>query len=551
MARKWLYIAAGIVAAFLLLVLLLPLFVNVNAYRPKIESLLETSLHRKVSLGTIHLSIFSGGVSVDNVSIADDPSFSVGNFLAADSISVGVKLLPLIFSRDLEVTRITVEKPVINLIRSASGTWNFSTLGSGSAPAAQPAAPAPASGSSGGAADVSIARLNVRDGKLSIVQGHAQPLVYDQLNAQITGFSYASQFPITLGLRTPGNGTVKLTGKAGPLDASNLAASPLEATLDVRNLNLASTGFVDAASGIAGQIDFTGSLTGDGKQLQSKGSVTASKLQLVPGSSPAKDPVKLDYTANYQLQPQTGSLTEVNVHIGKAVAHLTGTFSTAGETPSLQLRLTGDAMPLPDLQAILPAVNVALPSGTSLSAGTMNLNLAIAGPADKLVIAGPASLSDATLSGYDMGSKLGALGPFAGVKKSPNTVIQTFSADLRVAGGATNAEKIDLVVDGIGTITGSGTVGADQSLNFKMAAQLSGGALEGISKVAAGGKQGGGIPFTIRGTTSNPQFLPDVGGIAAGLPGGLGDAALSGGKGATTGVQGLGGAVGGLFGKKK
>jgi hypothetical protein len=63
-------------------------------------------------------------------------------------------------------------------------------------------------------------------------------------------------------------------------------------------------------------------------------------------------------------------------------------------------------------------------------------------------------------------------------------------------------------VQGIGEVTGSGTVSPQNALNFKMAAMLqSGGIATVLSKEP--------IPFKIEGTASNPQFQPDIGGIAS------------------------------------
>jgi hypothetical protein len=66
------------------------------------------------------------------------------------------------------------------------------------------------------------------------------------------------------------------------------------------------------------------------------------------------------------------------------------------------------------------------------------------------------------------------------------------------------------------------------------------------------------IPFQIQGTTADPKFVPDVGGIAAGmLKSQLGcvGSAVPGGAGGLNGVkQNPAGAIqqlGGLFGKKK
>ena len=64
------------VAAFIVLLLLLPLFINVNSFRPKIESELSNALGRKVELGDLSLSILRGRVSAANIRIADDPAFS-------------------------------------------------------------------------------------------------------------------------------------------------------------------------------------------------------------------------------------------------------------------------------------------------------------------------------------------------------------------------------------------------------------------------------------------------------------------------------------------
>jgi AsmA protein len=108
-----------------------------------------------------------------------------------------------------------------------------------------------------------------------------------------------------------------------------------------------------------------------------------------------------------------------------------------------------------------------------------------------------------------------------------------------------------MIVPAIGSLTGGGTISPKQELNFKMAAKLvsaasSTGALGTLSRLT-GGQQGGGIPFRIQGTTSNPVFVPDVGGIVGGLTG----QPATGGKVALPGGKDLGEALGGMFGRQK
>jgi AsmA protein len=134
------------------------------------------------------------------------------------------------------------------------------------------------------------------------------------------------------------------------------------------------------------------------------------------------------------------------------------------------------------------------------------------------------------------------------VPKGSDTVIQTFSSDVRVAPEGIRTDNLNVVVAGIGSMTGSGTVSPKQELDYKMVAKLSNTAspLGGIAKLASAGSSSGGVPFKIQGTTSNPSFIPDLAGMTTGLTKGLASAPTQ-----IPGAQNLGGAIGGLFGKKK
>jgi len=101
--KKPLLIIGGIIVLLLLIVLCLPLFINANQFKPTIESKLGTALGRQVTIGDIKLAIFSGGVTVSDIAIADDPAFSKSPFLTAKALTVGVELIPLIFHKEVNV----------------------------------------------------------------------------------------------------------------------------------------------------------------------------------------------------------------------------------------------------------------------------------------------------------------------------------------------------------------------------------------------------------------------------------------------------------------
>src|SRR5579859_2046515 len=119
-------IIAGI---FIVALLVVPFLIPANQFRPIIEERASAALGRRVTLGNLSLSLLSGSLSAEDLSVGDDPSFSSSPFLTAKSLKVGVKLLPLIFSKTLNVTGVTVKDPQVTLLCNAARQWNYSSLG--------------------------------------------------------------------------------------------------------------------------------------------------------------------------------------------------------------------------------------------------------------------------------------------------------------------------------------------------------------------------------------------------------------------------------------
>ena len=548
--KKPLIIVAVVIVLLLVAIVALPFLIDVNQFKPKLQSDLGTALGRKVEVGNISLAILSGGVAIDDVSISDDPGFSRSPFLKAKQLTVGVNLIPLIFSKKLEVRSFGVVDPEVSLWRNSAGVWNYSSLGGN-------AAKSKSKGNDSASTNLTVEKLTISNGKITVgtVGSRSKPLVYQDVNVEASDLSTTAPFPFKFSAKDPANGAVKVDGKAGPIDQTDTSLTPLSAKIEVGHLDLgASGGMLGTASGLGGLLDFNGTLNSDGRQFTSKGTVKTSKLKLAANGAPSSVPVNVDYDTEYDLKRQSGTLRQGDVHVGKALARLTGGYNTAGEETTLQMKLKGQAMPVSDLEGALPAVGVTLPSGAKLEGGTLDTELTINGPVNRVVVVGPVNLSNAKLAGYNLKSKLGALGSFAGLGGGgSDTEIQTMSTNLRQDPEGTHAQNLLIVVPSIGTITGDGNVSASGQLNCKMVAKLSGGsgamgAVNQFTKMS-GGSQSGGIPFRIEGTTSNPIFVPDVAGMAGGLAKSqLGN--ITSGTGGTPADQAVG-ALGGLFGKKK
>ena len=538
---RYLAIVLGILIVALIAI---PFFLSPNQFRPTIEEKLTAALGRPVTVGNMSLSLLTGSLAADDLSIADDPAFSKTPFLTAKSLKVGVEMTPLIFSKALHVTGVTIEQPEVSLVKNAEGKWNYSSLAtSDSKAAAKPASPSAAS-------DFTIAKLELKDGRVTVSSTTSpKKHVYDALELEASDVSATSSVPFSLTAKLPGGGGLKVEGKAGPIDSKDASISPLAAKISIQEMDLGGTGFIDSSAGLAGSMDLNSTIASKEGEAHAQGTVKLEKLQVRKGGAPSGVPVNIDFDSNYDLRRSAGKLNEGTVKVGSAVAHLAGTYDLHGETPVLDMKVNAEKMPVQDLQAFLPALGIALPKGSSLQQGSLSTSLKSEGPADKLVTTGTIGLYDAKLAGFDLGSKMAVLNSLTGSKASADTSIQKLTSNVRVAPEGIRTDAMDLVIPALGEVTGAGTMAPDNRLDFKMVAAL--GSSSGVTG-AVGGLLGGGagkgtkLPFKIQGTASDPKFIPDVSGVASGMLGSLAGNLTKGQK----GKPGLADALGGLFGKK-
>ena len=129
--KKALIALAVVVGVIVIAAVAASLLLDANRFRPALAARMSDALGRRVEIGNLKISLFSGGAAAEDVVIMDDAAFSKEPFVSAKSVSLGVDLMPLIFSHSLRVQSFTLDHPRVALIRSKTGTWNFSSLGSG------------------------------------------------------------------------------------------------------------------------------------------------------------------------------------------------------------------------------------------------------------------------------------------------------------------------------------------------------------------------------------------------------------------------------------
>ena len=502
--KRWFLIGAVVLGVLLFVALLVPFIVNADSFRPTIESQLSGALGREVTMGKLSFSLTQASLIAEDIAIADDPGFSSVPFVQAKSLAVGIQLLPYFYDRQVKITKLVIDTPSMQLIGHADGKWNYSSLGRRSAESGQASVP-----------DLNLGEVNIVNGSalISSVPASAKPFEYSEVNLRVKGLSLRSSFPFELSAKLPGGGTVKLTGTSGPVSQTDTSQTPFQATMQLREFNPVTSGLIAASKGITMENELDGEVKSDGTNLTSSGKITASRLQLAPRGSPSQEAIEIDYSISRNFATREGTISDVAIHAGSAVVHVKGSFKFSPGALMLDVRLTAPALPMDQIERLLPVVGIRLPSGSSLQGGTLTANIAITGPATAATLSGPVEIDNTTLAGFNLASNIEGISPF-GVKGG-GTEIKVLKASVNSSPDGTRLTDIYGEMPQVGTATGSGTVAPSGELEFHLTAKVNNpgpaGSVANVKPVQIASRT---MPITIKGTANSPSIQASAGAVA-------------------------------------
>ena len=384
-------VALGILVALLVLAgVAILVLVDVNAHKPRIESAVSDAAGMEFRIrGKARLRLFPSA----SIALSDVRLHNRGTDLAtAETLRVGVKLRPLL-DRQVVITELALEKPVIRIEKGADGKFNYETPPRPAKPAAKEGeAPSPS---------LTVSTGSVSAGKLVYVDrktGSETSLDAIDLTVRDLSIPAAPGVELSKGISFSGDLAVR------KMETKDLAVSDVRAK-------------VTAAAGVYEIRPFTMKLFGGagegGIRVDLSGEKTALKVSYTLAKFRAEEPLAALARKKYLSGPMT--VTQELSLRGKGADEMTRTLSGT-------VSLRGDGLTLHgmEIDEILSKVDEA-----------QKLNLADVGT---FLLAGP--LGSAAVKGYRYG------GLYRSATREGETRITRLVSDWTVRDGVADAGDV-------------------------------------------------------------------------------------------------------------
>lgn len=415
-ARKWVIALAIVVAIILAVIFVLPALIDVNNYRGRIQAELQSRLGRPVALGEMHLSIVPLAFRADNVVIGEDANFRTGRpFANAQQLQVEAKLWPLLHG-NVEIDSLKLTRPDVELVRNTQGVWNFASLGQPpqAAPAPQakqppaqaPAPQQPAPPQPQPQRKLTLSNLAITDGLVAITdQQKRQPrTVYDHIDLSAQDFAPDKAFPLTVTAHLPGQGTqqVKLDGTIGPVNNSDIAATPFDGALDMDQASISAVQKflnVPALAGTEATLSGSVKLKSEGGAMRSNGTLKLADVKI--HNVALGYPVAMEYDVADNLNTDELQIGKGDLKLGKTPVSIAGTVNMHGTPSQLNLRVKAGNIGIQEIARLASAFGVAFNPGAEI-AGTLNADISATGAANKPALNGTINASDLVITGKQL-----------------------------------------------------------------------------------------------------------------------------------------------------
>jgi len=411
--RKLIITLVAFCVAGVLVLAVVPMFLDVNRYHDRIQSELQRRLGRPVQLGNIKASFLPPSLKVQDVTIGEDPQFGPGPFAGAQQLNIRVALLPLL-RKDLEIQSLTLVSPDMELIRTRTGEWNYSTLGNAPpsnpnvppaktpAPSAQqqkPSASTTAEGGKPSTPQLSLGHLQIQNGRLHFAdEKNNFRAVYDNIDVKLDHLEPGKPFDVDATVHIAGKGDqqIHVAGTAGPIGTG---MPPFDGSVDLKQISMAdlrNVAQMGALNGYNGVLSGSMKAKTSGANLSSEGNLKIADPEF--HGTVLGYPISLDYKMSDDTNANVIKIDQGVLHLGQTPITMAGTINTKATPAQLDVHVTADNASIAEMARLAAAAGVAFNAGSRMK-GQVSAEITAKGAATTPALNGTVRAAGIEVSG--------------------------------------------------------------------------------------------------------------------------------------------------------
>jgi len=386
--KKTVKILLWIVGVLLLLIagmlVAAKVLVTPERVRTTLIPLAESSLERKIEIGSIDVGLFSG-VSLGQLRVYDARGKEV--FVAAESGVLKYRFWPLLLGR-VVVDRVQLVAPSLTVERFADGRLNLfgagETVKTQPVPARQPAVE-PGKPVTSSAIDLLVTEVSIERGSLLFIDHQLNPQApyryqLENLELHAKDVSLSRDFPLSFAARI-NDATLQAEGRVDPVQKS----SKLQLRLDQLDLTAFAPYLRDRLPGLLSRAVLSAQLDLDGSpdRVAAQGRVSLDHLHMLLDAlpdAPLRDAhLASEFDLTYDVTQGSLGIHSLQLAFNQIALKLQGQLLQLQQAPTADLQVEFGPLGVRDLLASVPAELVGSLAGLD-PAGTVSGQLQLRGP---------------------------------------------------------------------------------------------------------------------------------------------------------------------------
>lgn len=386
--KPFLIIVAALALLMVAFIVLANVLITPERVRGTLLPLAEESLMRKLEIGDVKVSLFSG-IEIHGLTVYEQDGRDI--FLSTELVRLKYQLLPLLMMK-VVVDEVRLEKPAIRVVRYKDGTYNFTDLKSVDDDKPEQTTTSPAARTTDdqyrSAIDLMVSNVLLQDGHLVFldhVLNDQAPYRYEMSSLQIAakGASFTGQIPLSIQCQVNGS-QLSLDGYV------NLVPFEVDLAVELQTLDVVAFKpyLQDVVPGKLEslKLNLTSSLAVSFDKVSLQGSLSLGDLYLLLDALPEvplKDAtLNVDYDLLYSFNREDLQINHLGFDYNGIKLDTTGVISRPISEPELALTLTSPGV---QIRSAIDAVPHGLVGdvGSLDPAGKVSFEATLAGRLDE------------------------------------------------------------------------------------------------------------------------------------------------------------------------